>query len=212
MKKFIVLFFIFLFLALGNCKKNPAEPASSKEIFPLAVGNRWIYNQYLFYESGYRSWYKYDTVEVCGERNSLGIKYYNVLYYEYDKIDNTGGWIDDYANQPGGLYIHVDPQFFPGGGTLIYKYPGQPGNFYLSNFGICTIDSINAQVILPIGNFKCFKYIYDRTDERGDLTREIHYCSLGIGLIKKEIYYAFSDNNDSIKIQNSQELNFYIIK
>ena len=129
----------------------------------------------------YKDRNNFDTIQVVGEKYVKSEKCYKVL---------RGNMLWTHTNREDGYY-------------LIYKYPSKPDDWYGGYYGITTILSINTLISIPLGDFKCYKYYSEISNERGDETIYLNYVSPGIGLIVEEIYFKKYD--DSISILNSRK-------
>jgi hypothetical protein len=177
MRKYFFLFFL-VFIIISGCKDNvpPTEAsnsrdslASSKEIWPMAVGNKWTYDIFSYDTSG----------NVTGTSSGL-------IYVIRDSIINNCIW---YKLSPSyNWYTNSDSGLYRRDGTntcLYYKYPGMINDsYYAEPYGnTAYIISTDTSITTKAGKYSCYAYSFNR----GFV---VEYCSVGIGLIKSELYFS----------------------
>lgn len=143
-------------------------------IWPLAIGNNWIYRGYQSPEY---------NIEVIGTREIKGDEVFVVkfsskfeLYYQY------------FMNRKKGLFSYggIGKQNLIEYGLLkspqlIFGYPSFAGNYYGVLNEKMTLESIDEKVTTPYGSFKCYKY----HNERPDGAFAIVWLAPNIGMVKE---------------------------
>ncbi len=171
---------LFCLLLVISCSDNNTDSNDSKkEIWPLAVGNKWTYTIFSYHSSNI------DSIEYNGT-----VEY----YIPYSKISDGVEWFAFaefgetlnfyFTNKSDGLwgteYLNDTSDFNPKNTLLAYKYPTYVGEYNpKDSSGIKTV-SINDLLNTPAGNFNCIKYIQAK-DETSSI-----YLAPGIGLVKTE--------------------------
>ncbi len=178
MKYFSIALFCLL-LALSCSDNNTDSNDSKKEIWPLAVGNKWTYTIFSYHSSNI------DSIEYKGTVE---------FYIPYSKISDGVEWFAFaqlgatpkfyFANKSDGLWgtgeLHDTADFNPQNTALGYKYPTYVGEYNpKDSSGIKTV-SINDLLNTPAGSFNCIKYIRAKKETSST------YFAPGIGLVKTE--------------------------
>ena len=180
MKKSLYLVIAIILLIMG-CNKNSTNPTNSKVLIPLTVGNKWVYNWYLYDSLGKSKLVCVEYKEVFKDSIIYEIHWGNIKDSIYD-FRISSGHTDYYflANKSDGSYykaLYQDP-------WREWKYPGSKGDTFLSNGVKRIIEEINYQNKVAIGSFNCYKYSYSFTG----IDKYIFYFSPDIGEILEEFY------------------------
>ena len=192
MKKLINKIFLFLLLVTNFGCENNNEPSEIQktEIIPLELGNYWKYQEGT----------AFDTIQVIGEDFVKSKRCFDIL---------NGNIVDTRTNKEDGYYAiyyvppHLDTEW------IIFKYLGKINETYAGYFGSATIVSISESISISLGTFKCYKYSFYSSNERGDETQHIDYVSPGIGIIIEEVYFKKIGGNQ--KLESRKELIKYKI-
>lgn len=136
--------------------KYRIDKKAENVVWPLAVGNNWVYH-------GYQSPEYY--IEVIKTEKLKGDEVYIV-----DISSKSEHYYQHFKNKEGGLFSYgvLGRQFFLEYGmfaspVLVFKYPGIAGESYeLGKGERMTIKSTNEKVTVPAGSFRCYKYYYER--------------------------------------------------
>lgn len=205
--KSIILITIFLLLLISSCSDNSINSHSDihKSIFPLSVGNYWIYENKYYYSSfnlDSQDEVENDTLSVIGEMLSNGTKYYDVDgdILLYNNNDGLNALVKDNGKE-----------------HLMFMWPAKVGDSYLvpdlndSNPVEVRVKSTNIIVSVPAGNFNCVCYEFKR---KANNERILYYLSVGVGIIKYETYKYHDDNNSGStdKLFNEYTLQSYKVK
>ena len=200
MRKIQYLIIISIILLL-NCCGNPTEPSKIERILPLNKGNIWIYQKYFIDSKDSLLDYGIDTIKVLSDTIVDDTRFSYIKYFS--RIFSLG-YIND------SLFSYVDPNYKLKH-YLIYTYPCNVGDLYLSDFGLCNVENIDTTITVLAGKFKCIKYKFHATNERGVGFEDYHYCSPGVGIIKIEHFEnSFSQNEVFIKISEKELISYKI--
>jgi hypothetical protein len=170
-----VLFFL-IFIIISGCRNNVSlnEPPTSndtitsqKEIWPLALGNTWTYDVFIYDSTGNVRQSASGSISVVRESVINNSKWYQI---------STSDWW--FANRDSGLYLRIDTDT-----CLYFKYPGNvKDSSYVIPYGsYSTIFSTDTSITTKSGKYSCYAYNVNR----GFFTR---YFSVGVGIIKEEQY------------------------
>ena len=216
--KSCVLFVSFILLnvvLLTNCQTEVGPTANLKEIWPLKVGNFWIWSNTDYDSLGLAVDIYLDTILVKNEYVADGLKYYGIR-----GADTTVRWADAcYQNRKDGLYSLNFWQIIDGskvrdsiGYSFYLKFPGSAGDNYISKIGAypdtIKIEKTDTIFNLNIGSFTCYKYI--RINSKYNTEKDISYYSPGIGKIASEYYKQMQNGNNYL--QNKSLLVEYYVK
>ncbi len=179
---------------------------SKSVIMPLAINNEWAY------------------IDVFGGGGSIFIENTDTLSFISTFVFGSDTvYVSPvetyYANRSDGLWTET---FGSSVQTLIAKYPAQPGDIFGHDSFIITVpsdpvpndtlnaqilvDSINAVVTVPAGNFTCYKYRADYYGTKHLLVyRQNDYYSVNTGLIKRESFWLDSASQQ-LKLNESYQL------
>ena len=170
------LFFALLAFIIFGCGDNNTNPDnSSKEIYPLAVGNSWSYQVMSYHGANKNDVIILDTVTVTiidkininGEEwfygSNNGKKLNQILTIRKDGI-----WEINFQDS-----TKINSDF----ATMTLKYPTFINDRVSSKDGLQTV-SLNSEITTPLGIFSCIKYV--------DVNEPSHamFYSPGIGFIK----------------------------
>jgi hypothetical protein len=167
-------FIVSLALLAGGCVFETTEPVTQSDvIWPLHIGNTWIYDSYDEEIEPNRS---IDTMTVTGDTVINGVRMYmfnhdhNVLCYN----DVEGAW------------LHSPNYHTP---IIAMKYPVGVGQTFKYNDDVTmVVKSIDTLVTVEAGTFRCIKYL-DEIPSHGIVTlfasphcgRVLEYCIDGNG-------------------------------
>lgn len=171
---------------------------------PLALDNEWAYID--AQGSGGISIRIYDT-----------LKFLQKFVYGQDTI-YVSPEQTYYTNRSDGLWI----KNYGSSNTLLAKYPAKPGDIFGYDSFVLTsqtspdpidtgyanivVDSINANVTVPAGNYTCYKYNADYYDSKHLLLyRQNAYYAVNVGLIKRESF-SLDSASKQLKLNDSYQL------
>ena len=181
MKSNYLFFALLAFIIFGCGDNNTNQDNSSKEIYPLAVGNSWSY-QVMSYNSTNKdsvkifdtlTTYVYKKITINGEdwySISPDGKSSKVLLI--NRKDGLWGCIIEDSSK-----INIDSAF------LGFKYPTFVNDSNIKNGkGYLTVN-LNNEVSTILGKFNCIRYIdiHDQILESNGT-----YISPGVGVVKDE--------------------------
>ncbi len=174
-----VMFFILIII---SCDDNPTEPGNqSKELWPFKTGNQWVWKYTRLDSLGNIKEIKYDTLTVVGTMAYEGNVWYLIETSDNDTVMYS--FIEGRLCRldKGDLDYYIRPFF---------KYPASIGETYNVNNDttfLCTVKSLNEQVICPAGKFATIKYELGRKSSSQDYRiNEYSYFCPGIGLVRDE--------------------------
>jgi len=177
--KYFSITLVYILLILSCSENNTDSNDPKKEIWPLAVGNKWTY-----------TFFSYHSSNVDSIKNKGTFEY----YIPYSKIVDGVEWFafaelgDNpnifFANKSDGLWVtehlHDTSDFNPQNTGLAYKYPTYVGEYNPKDSSGFKTVSINDLLNTPAGSFNCIKYIQAK-DETSSM-----YLAPGIGLVKTQ--------------------------
>ncbi len=178
MKYFSIALFCLL-LALSCSDNNTDSNDSKKEIWPLAVGNKWTYASFSYYNSNTDSIRYNDTIVffVSSSRIIDGVEWF--AFGILGEAPNTY-----MTNKSDGVWdcdkLEDTLDFNPQNTSLHFKYPTIVGEYNPKDSSIYKTISINDLIKTPAGSFNCVRYI--RTT---NVSNSI-FLSPNIGLVKSE--------------------------
>lgn len=204
MKKMIFLFLLSLFvLSLSNVKVKDEFNYNENGIFPLKIGNKWVYENKYYNNLDSVLRIKELTTEIIGDTLIQNIKYYIKKSKSFKYLSR---------NDEEGYHITTfncfDTKKFYNHDILTYKYPCNIDDFwilkenmpYLNGSSTCTVVSLNKNINVPYGKFECiqFEQLLKHIDVLGDTvyTLNVSYVKPSIGLIKLE--FLTKTNNEGI--------------
>ncbi|MDP4219676.1 MAG: hypothetical protein Q8916_05415 [Bacteroidota bacterium] len=201
-------FLLTLCLFTISCKSSTDSNGTQSQgvIMPLAVGNMWAYTDH-FYGNGSVSTSTTDTLRLVS-KISLGADTACLSPEE-----------TYFINRAEGLWSRL---FFADTLKLIAKYPASQGEIFGHDSFVLTsesspdpidsgvadiiVDSTNAAVTVPAGNYSCYKYKADYYDSKHVIiSRENTYYSVNVGLIKRD-RYMLDSATQILKLRQSDQL------
>lgn len=195
MKKFLTL--IVLATLIYGCDNSTDTPATSEQIFPLKIGNRFIYlNEHYDYNTAVLDSTTIDTIMITSSKSVGGETYYSMTFRSVNRLPDSA-----YAvNRSDGFWTLTDKGF-----TQIVKYPANVGDSWGGDSayvndkvvwrGKWVLKAKDEPVSVTAGIFKCYRYELDLVDSIGTLyRRNIDWYSPSNGLIKSEEYYNSPGN------------------
>jgi hypothetical protein len=166
-------------LLLISCGRDDqiVDPGAYPPLLPLQVGNSWTFNATHFDTSGAIT--VVDTLEFKVLKDST---IQGQLWYL-----TTRGF---YRNSPQGLWF-LDEDKTP---TLIYRYPGSPGDQYIGSANTSVqIISVADSKVVPSGIRVC--YHYRLTTLAPNQLQTDDYFSPGVGWVSFELVQADAAHN-----------------
>jgi hypothetical protein len=161
----LVPLIVFTFFGCSEDSSNPTTPTIQQDLMPLAVGNHWQFDAFL-YNSG-----------ILVDTASAGITITGTI------IDSTGTLC--YLANDQTHYRNSNQGFHIGHEGYIFKYPASSGD--QTSFGYpritITVANTDTTVTTPVGEFRCIKYIHR---EQNSLKYELNFISPGIGPVRIE--------------------------
>jgi hypothetical protein len=159
MKQMSTRLFMYAFVTLlwiPGCSKdgsNPVMPKASNEIWPLAIGNLWIMQNYDVNMYSQYVLSSVDSIRIAGDKTIQGDRWYSTdeLGIEYLTGRSDGIWISDSRL----------------GTALMFKYPVSLNEAYafitgnaVGGFDTATVKvlSLSQSVKVPAGTFTCVTY------------------------------------------------------
>lgn len=171
----VIAIVIFLIEYWNNEGKYHVIQDKDNVIWPLAVGNKWVYQgcQSPEYHIEVIGTKQINKEEVFITRVSSEIE----LYYQNFMNKNTG--LFSYGVIGRQNFIKYGMFESP---LLGFKYPGFAGESYKGmKDEKMRIEGIDEKITTPAGNFRCYKYFNER--ENGDFA--ILWFSPNIGMVKE---------------------------
>ncbi|PKL85857.1 MAG: hypothetical protein CVV22_04785 [Ignavibacteriae bacterium HGW-Ignavibacteriae-1] len=178
MKKLSLFSLFILILALGCSEDSNSPNNNSKELMPLKIGNKWVYN--------YTSFDNFEVKTTKGTLTVVSDEMYNgERYYIIEMSDGDQAIIPPiyYINKSDGLYMlffeeNQEPE------TVLIKYPVTEGEiFFNDGFHKSYVEKVDTLISTSAGKFKCIKYV-DIIHLNGEqIHKSIKYYCPGIGLI-----------------------------
>jgi hypothetical protein len=179
-----------LSVSIFGCKKdsnNPTEPPKTTSVgfIPLAVGNQWIW-RYTYYDTaGHALYTHYDTLTILSDTSIANEKWYLAPWlaeFSFGTNRSSGFWVWGQART---IQVGSQP-------AMWYKYPCSIGDrYYLgvsvadTSYPIAVLDT-SAQVVVPLGTFRCYKYLFGNPSPGTERYLGIVYISPGEGEILRE--------------------------
>ncbi len=185
MKK-VAAFLFLIFVIIFSCKKeNGNNTKPNKPLYPLAIGNVWIYIDSFFDEAGV-----YKGLDTFKLKSAKTINYNNQIYTPItDQFDDS---IFTISSTDSAVFI-----LNPIGAALFFKLPinqAQPVtiNSYKS-------DSLNSKIftqLVTTTNFPSYKILITQDDGFWlDYKQQELYFTIGTGIIKgRDIRKTFTGN------------------
>ena len=152
MRYLVILLLSVCVLSCGKDDNNPVEPQHRNDIFPLEIGNYWIYERITLYGGGY----ELDTVEYSVPRDTTieGERWFKLAQDGQETV-----WC---VNRSDGHWRAGPPEY------LYYKYPTQTGDqYWISNGNTITVENDSDMVNVTAGEFCCVSYVLNIPDWNG---------------------------------------------
>jgi hypothetical protein len=208
MKKILFILALFI-LALNGSQIDDKKPPKKDEIWPLAVGNRWIYQNTEYDSIGNIKKITNDTISVISDSYVANEHLYQLIHNNNIKNDFML-----LTNRQDGLWC-IEPNEDIENLTLLFKYPVQVGDSFYCSIKADTlyVESINEKVKIKSGNnYECIKYstktrrvlIGIDVDTKVRYITSVFYFCPNIGLIM-ELEYE-SETLELKRIRSSLEL------
>jgi hypothetical protein len=209
---------------LGGCKSStsPGDPTTIQQLFPLAYGNYWTYDQKVFNSDGSIQNETTQTNEIIGTQPVHGHQGFNadfgsgagILYFSGSDLlqvqsDSSVPQVMLHYPMYMGQTITLQDT------TIVFKVDTAVLEILSQNVQL-TFHSAGDQVIVPAGTFSCYHFenrsitayqggTYGKTD-----TSSLHlYYSPGVGLIRETVY---ASDSGTVKLVATQELMSYRVK
>jgi len=184
MRKLILLLFsAVLIMVAGCCKKEDPYTPVQPEIFPLKLGNHW-----LFKTTGSNSSVTIHVNDVTKDTTYNSEQWYILTYDTVIQTvckNNSAGW----------WFLYYPDLISPPVPALYYHYPAAVNEQYMTaDSSRVTVMSISDLVTVPAGKFTCYRYhmIHYREGYECD-----EYLAPGVGLVF-HIVYAHGSGTSSI--------------
>lgn len=201
MKKYQIVIGLIISLVIISCDTS-TNPAENLQIFPLKVGNIWIYQNYSVFNEDSLTKKGLDTIRVMKDTIISNYKFYYVNYF---------GGVYDFGYNQDSLFAFVDPTNQYLKPSPIYAFPCSVGDIYFSDLGLCRVENTDTMIRITSGNYHCIKYKFYHRNELGEGPNNYHYCSPGIGLVKIERYHnSYSNLDKFVKTGEMELINFKV--
>jgi len=176
-----IIFILAAFLIAAGPKVSTKKSAPAKEIWPLKTGNVWIYKTTIFDDKEKVTLERYDTLTVLND-----ILVGSELFYKVQTVESKDNYtyMEFMINREDGFYSHGENKD-KARYLSYFKYPCSVGDTIKIASDKMLLDSDNAAVKTPAGNFKCYKYNISYPSTQG---RNIFYLTPGKGMISFESY------------------------
>ena len=181
---FLLILYLFIFSLINCSKDSPTSSDESKEIWPLKVGNYWLY----VISSNMDS--IVEKIEVIGTKMINNNEISQLKFYDYEN-----NYIDTllFKNENDGVYFYTEK----GQKYLVFKYPVKVGDKWFNVFEAGQIECIstNTSIQTPAGKFSCVVYRFSGKEEDQSLKAYTEvYMSPNVGWVaSKEIEDGQSD-------------------
>ncbi|HYF02255.1 MAG TPA: hypothetical protein VEC36_02680 [Patescibacteria group bacterium] len=190
---------IFIMTGLYGCTDTSSNPSeNTEEIWPLKVGNQWIYRIHIIDSIGAAERIVLDTTTVIDSKTIDNEIWYDIYQNGIVQLKIY------FKNRPDGLWaIHKAES------ALVYKFPAKVGDILFENEDEkLEVISTDTSITTPAGIFKC--YAYKETDYREifgeiEITEKINYVSPNIGPVAASV-------QSSNGIKSRSELIRYTLK
>lgn len=169
--KNIIFILLVVISIISACSESSSPSKHNNEIFPLAIGNKWVYQKTLGY--GFDTTYTYQIMMDTILNNEKWYGYGCTLM----KNNESGLW-----------GIICDDTTANGNPYLFYKYPAVAGQEYEYSDILVKVISINEEVTVPAGKFICYHYRFPLYKEENLEVYMDYYLSPGVGMVKIEEY------------------------
>jgi hypothetical protein len=158
MKILFILFFSFFIMLLASCSDSPTNNTPPKELFPMTVGNRWVYTKT---DSSGK-----ETTHV-NEVKKDTILFNNEKWYIMTYDTNTRLFCKNTAE--GLWFAYFDAINQNGIAVLTYKYPASAGIQYsINNNGIVKLVSTNSKDLTfnePVNDVHLYNIFYSISEQ-----------------------------------------------
>jgi hypothetical protein len=175
----IIVSLCLVIVLISGCHKNDVivnAPIDINGIIPMAVGNQWNYNSFLYDSVGAVSMVNTNSYAVVGDTIINGSRWYKISNFlcanrriGFSSLSNSGE-------------------------LLILKYPSSvQDSFYVNGVvNYLHVVSIDTTITISLGTFHCYAFDSHQLITPSALggSHEIAYVSPGIGPIKLEIYVS----------------------
>jgi hypothetical protein len=169
---------------------NPTKSNSAVEIIPLELGNIWKYQYQTFDTSGAVLQNIVSQNTITGDTTIEN----NIWYYFSEDALFFSNYEDGFHT-----YNQYDSQ-----NELVYKYPCNIGDKYSQ----WEITSIDTQITVPAGSFKCILYHFRLNTNYSYGNREV-FIKPGLGRIKS-IEYGLIPNQPIFKWKVSELVEYQL--
>jgi hypothetical protein len=175
MKRMFCLMLLSALLSGCGGDDNSTNSIHVKQIWPLKVGNQWIFE-----------WRESDSAGnvIVVDTSVLEVKKDTLIDGEMWYIITEDGARTD-VSVP--TTVRSDGLWVGGSsGELFAKYPAAVNDTFVSGVDTAIVESVNDMVAVPAGAFICYKYKYP--ESAGSRAYQYRYFSPGVGFIKGEEY------------------------
>jgi hypothetical protein len=178
---FICVSVVILSSLISGC--NSQQPEG--DIWPLAVGNQWIYKT----SEKINDKPVIDTVTVTRDTLINGEKWFYTKHTAHPI-----SWI--LKNKPDGLYIIDREKNSP---FIFLKYKAIQGDTYFNMIDTILVKQMDKVIKTEAGTFTCFQYNSLKADRDQFLTDDGIYASPGVGVVQFQTSGMWSIKYELIK-------------
>ena len=176
MKNLIAVAFATLFL-LAACSDNPTDPTPSNDIWPMKVGNYWVYQIKFFNQDSSLTSMVTDTIRVLSDtvlRTGIQAKILQSSRNRDNGLPNSVLIKND--NGVNNVWAYSNELI------IWYKYPVQDGETYKYIHDSVTVQKMNLpKKILNLRNESILYSFYRNDDQDKSIIK--NYFSLGVGRV-----------------------------
>jgi len=192
--KYILLFIIFILFSCSDSPTESKDEPSKDEIFPLSIGNEWVYVDSIPTSLGWQI-----------DSSKISIVDSSTIYFDGDSIKTfhmfdgfnyswrySKSWL--VANDSAGFSYYGTNYWIRDnviGKSLIYKYPVMAGESWQALIFFAGFSSVPSDVIClstnekfntPLGDMECHLYRYPVID-MDSYSFEYVYVKKGLGIV-----------------------------
>ena len=183
MKGFVPLALLFTFVLVG-CLSGSGEkidpPPVSGQIYPLGIGNSWVWQVSKYRFDGQLTEVRFDSMRVVDTIRINGEKWFQ---RRYAASNLSFAIVDTITLRSTGFFLYISAV---GGARLFYKYPGALSEETVFLPYTIIIESNDLTQEFPIGVLQhCYVYRVKRSD-RTTVSQQI--LSPNVGFVKETVY------------------------
>ena len=207
-KILFVVLVSFIFFSCSTSTPQPAQPAGSKGLIPLAVGNSWMYKKNIYDSNSNLKSTIGDTISIISHINVSGIDYYEQFQTSFPNINGASFFVNVDSNTVDKIDSATQYVFFKRvslDNSLVDSWTDTvksqcPGTNYL--YGFTAVTNINGSDCL-----RNEVQVQDCTG--GTFEKWEYYLKPGLGLVRIEHYLLKSEN--AFYLEFADDLDKYII-